>query len=103
MVWDVSASKSHICADPACTDQVHRAPGTGRRRVLAGLAAAGAATMLPMGSMFAQAPAPQRKLIDVHHHYFPPELKEAAQVHLDRTGGGRQLPMVTSWSPEKTL
>jgi 6-methylsalicylate decarboxylase len=104
MVWDVSASKSHVCADPTCTDQVHRArPGTGRRRVLAGLAAAGAATLLPAGALFAQAPAAKRNLIDVHHHYFPPELKAAAQAFLDRTGGGRQLPMVTGWTPEKTL
>lgn len=104
MVWDVSASRTHVCADPACADAAHAGRiDTTRRRILTGLAAAGATTLLPMGSLFGQTAPAQRKLIDVHHHYFPPQLKEALQDHMTRTSGARQLPMVTAWTPEKSL
>jgi len=104
MVWDVSGTRTHICSDPYCADRVHGARvDAGRRRLLTALAAAGASTLLPAGALFAQAPAVQRKLIDVHHHYYPPELKTVWQDYLTAHNQGRQLPPVEQWTPARTL
>jgi predicted TIM-barrel fold metal-dependent hydrolase len=73
------------------------------------LAAAGAsATMLlPGGRAFAQgapaAPAAVRRLIDVHHHFYPPELMTVMNAwqakHNQPPVGGP----IGAWTPERTL
>jgi predicted TIM-barrel fold metal-dependent hydrolase len=73
--------------------------GSSRRRFLSSLAAVGASALLP-GASLAQAPAaPKRPLIDVHHHFYPPEfLKAVAQF-----SGGGNPPSVLKWTPAVTL
>lgn len=72
-----------------------------RRRFLAGAAALGAGTMLTSGGLLAQAPA--GRVIDVHHHYFPPALKEAFVKYLTDTKQPPLPPFVANWTPQWTL
>lgn len=72
-----------------------------RRQFLTGLAAAGAATVVPTGELLAQAPTPHG-IIDTHHHFFAPEYKQAteefnSQFHIP------PIPLITSWTPEQSL
>ena len=72
-----------------------------RRRFLTGLAAAGAATILPSDALLAQ-PAAPRGVIDTHHHFYAPEYKQASdefnsQFHIP------PIPLITSWTPEQSL
>ena len=70
---------------------------TGRREILAGLAALGAGALLP-----AVAPAQDRpRRIDVHHHVYSPAWKEADLAWSQRKGEG--LPFTNGWTVEKTL
>ncbi len=66
------------------------------------LAATGAAAtmLLPGTRAVAQAPA-QRKLIDVHHHHYPPELIAVMNAWQAK----HSLPAVAPgfWTPEKSL
>jgi predicted TIM-barrel fold metal-dependent hydrolase len=71
-----------------------------RSNFLAGAGAA--ATMLLGGSgALAQSAAKPAPLIDIHHHYFPPELLTAMNAWQSK----RSLPPVpgTFWTPEKSL
>ena len=72
-----------------------------RRQFLAGLAASGAATLLPAGELVAQ-PAPPRGIIDTHHHFYAPEYKQASQ---DFNGQFHipPIPLTDSWTPEQSL
>ena len=72
-------------------DQIF-ATSTDRRAFLTGLAATGAAALIPG----AEAAAPKRYRIDVHHHLVPPGyLEEVAGVR--RAGGD------ANWSPELSI
>src|SRR6202522_2728396 len=66
------------------------------------LAATGAAAtmLLPGARAVAQAPA-QRRLIDVHHHHYPPELMAVMNAWQAK----HSLPPVSPafWTPEKSL
>ncbi len=80
--------------DGAISDQ-------GRRQFLTGLASAGAAVVLPSTQLFAQ-PAVPHGIIDTHHHFYPPEYKQAgdefgAQFHIP------PIPLTASWTPEQSL
>src|SRR5688572_28876813 len=67
-----------------------------RRRFLTSMAAAGAAAMLPgcAGTMSATDTA-RRPLIDVHHHFYPPEFLKAV--------GGGNPPAVQKWTPRASV
>ncbi len=66
-----------------------------RRRFIGSMAAAGAAAMLPSDFVTAQ---DRRPLIDVHHHFYPPEFNKAVGAF---SGG---LPPVTAkWTPAATI
>ncbi|HEY5348444.1 MAG TPA: amidohydrolase family protein [Candidatus Lustribacter sp.] len=65
-------------------------------------AAATATMLLPGAHAFAQAPA-RRRLIDIHHHYFPPELQTAMAGWQKKHNEPPVGPPVTTWTPEKTL
>ena len=83
----------------ALTDKMD---GTSRREFLTALGAvAGAATVsFAPGELLAQAasPAPKPVHIDVHHHFYPPEFRQA----VNDFGGGR-VPAVEAWTPQKSL
>jgi len=71
-----------------------------RRGFLSSLAAAGASSLIPGCSSLAQAPAaPKRPLIDVHHHFYPPEVLKA----VEQFSGGRRPPSVQRWTPAVTV
>ena len=70
-----------------------------RRQFLAGLAAAGAATMLTAPKVLGQAAG---KLIDTHHHFYPPAyLKRQMEWE-----GARKIPPfagVPDWTPSRAV
>src|SRR5437868_462311 len=66
-----------------------------RRSFLGGLAAAGATSMLPSDMAVDQA---RRPLIDVHHHYFPPEFLKANTAFT-----GNQSAVLANWTPAASL
>ncbi len=77
----------------------------GRRRFLAGLAAAAVAAVAPASRALAQAPAARPasgKRIDVHHHFLPPQhmKEEHERVNFGHSVGASQL---LSWSPSQSL
>lgn len=76
-----------------CQASIH---SNGRRKILGGLVAASAAAALPAGLVSAQAKAP---LIDVHHHFYPPEFLKAVAAF----SGGGNPPSVLKWTPAGTL
>ena len=63
-----AGAHAHDCA--CCTPRA-----TSRRRFLAGLGTIGAATMLPAPVVLGQ--GAKARLIDTHHHYYPPEYQKA--------------------------
>jgi 6-methylsalicylate decarboxylase len=72
-----------------------------RRQTLTALAAVGASALLPGGGVWAQ--AGKAKLIDTHHHYYPPELLASWDEFITRTHDVPQPPMVAHWTPQQTL
>ena len=72
-------------------DQPREGPRADRRTVVAGLAALGASTLLPLDAA-AQATAKRRR-IDVHHHFVPDEV----------IGSRRIVPPLKSWSLAASL
>jgi 6-methylsalicylate decarboxylase len=64
-----------------------------RRRLVAGIAAAGAAALLPP-QLWA---APSRSYIDVHHHVFPPEFLTVARAH------SISPAIIEQWTLQRTL
>jgi len=72
-----------------------------RRRFLGKLAIFGAGTVLP-GTAFSEqtaAFAAKRRLIDVHHHFFPPAFRAATSERY-RTG---ERAVVSEWTPQRAL
>jgi 6-methylsalicylate decarboxylase len=69
-----------------------------RRQFLAGLAAAGAATALPLA---AQAEKPRR--VDVHHHFFPPAYLAPLTDWAKHQGMGGLSPVQRDWTIERDL
>jgi predicted TIM-barrel fold metal-dependent hydrolase len=78
-------------------------PSHSRSNFLAA-AAASATMLLPGGRAFAQgAPAATRRLIDIHHHYFPAELLTVMNAWQAKHGQRPIGPPISTWTPEKTL
>ncbi len=77
------------CTGPCC--------GLSRRGFLAGLAAAGAALGASATGIAPARAQTKRRVIDVHHHYFPDAFKQSS----GRTG--RLPPFVQKWSPAMML
>ncbi|HEV2575276.1 amidohydrolase family protein [Methylocella sp. CPCC 101449] len=85
----VGADDPVVCTGPCC--------GVSRRGFLASFAAAGAATALPTSSFAQTTPAPKRRVIDVHHHYFPDVFKQSSARE------GPLPPFVRDWSPQRMI
>jgi len=85
----VGADDSVLCTGPCC--------GVSRRGFLASFAAAGAATALPTSSFAQTTPATKRRVIDVHHHYFPDVFKQSSARE------GPLPPFVRDWSPQRMI
>ena len=66
-----------------------------RRQFLGSMAAAGAAACLPAGLVSAQQ---KRPLIDLHHHFYPPEFLKAVTAF-----AGGNAPSVLKWTPAGTI
>jgi 6-methylsalicylate decarboxylase len=84
--------------------QLHHCPacGTGRRsrrEVIAGLGAAAAFSMLPAGTSSGQASA---KLIDTHHHFYPPGYLKAWMEWEDQHKVPH-YPVMAEWTPAKAV
>lgn len=77
--------------------------GISRRRWLCGVAAVGASAALPAKGVWAQTPAANGRLIDIHHHYYPPEIIGGWQGYMNRHGGGNLSPGVAHWTPQASL
>jgi 6-methylsalicylate decarboxylase len=70
-----------------------------RRQFLAGLGAVGAATMLPASAVLSQATP---KLIDTHHHFYPPSYLQMSK----EWEGARKIPPfpgVFDWTPARSI
>ena len=90
---DASTENSPACAGPCCLPS--------RRGFLRGAAAAATVAAAPT-RLFAQAappqPAPARPLIDIHHHFYPPEMKAAMT-----DGRSNLAPMFRDWTVQTAL
>src|SRR5262247_1640992 len=74
-------------------------PVTTRRGFLAGLGAIGACGALRSASAAEAVDEPGPRLIDVHHHVFPPDfLKTALDTYISQNRA-----VVAGWTPERTL
>jgi predicted TIM-barrel fold metal-dependent hydrolase len=70
------------------------------------LAAAGAAAtmLLPGARALAQGtPSAPRRLIDIHHHFYPPELLSVMNAWQAKHNQPPLGPPITTWTPERTL
>jgi 6-methylsalicylate decarboxylase len=76
-------------------------PGIGRRQLLTGAAALAAAAALPRSGRAAE-PAKLR-LIDTHHHYYPPEIIRAWSDYAARRGEAKLQANVLQWTPSESL
>lgn len=85
---DASTSTAD-CTGPCC--------GLSRRSFLRGFAAAGAAVAAPHVSMGPAKAQEKRRVIDVHHHFFPDAFKESSGRD------GALPPFVKNWSPKMML
>jgi predicted TIM-barrel fold metal-dependent hydrolase len=73
----------------------------GRREFLtAGLAAAAA---LPARHVFAQAPKPAAKRIDVHHHFLPPPYMKEEHERINFGHDNVSASQMLTWSPTQSL
>lgn len=79
----------------ACGCAIHQ--GTARRQFLRGAAALGAAAALP--GCTSMAIGSKGPVIDVHHHYYPPELLAAVR----QATGSAGPPSVLKWTPAVTV
>jgi 6-methylsalicylate decarboxylase len=79
----------------------------GRRRFIAGIAAAGVGSFAsPFASSLLSAQTravPTSGLIDVHHHIVPPFYLAENRDRIVAAGGGRINPAYLSWTPEQSL
>jgi len=88
----VGADETIACSGPCC--------GVSRRGFFKTFAAAGAASAIPAVSLPAfaqQPPAGKRRVIDVHHHYFPQAFKDSSGRE------GPLPPFVRDWSSARML
>ena len=83
------------------SDRQEAAGPLSRRRVIGSLAALGAGAALPLRAQ--PAGRPKRRLIDVHHHFFPPALLAAFEAYNTRHQQPQQAPFVLNWTPARTL
>jgi predicted TIM-barrel fold metal-dependent hydrolase len=93
------AGKMLSPACQCCATQPFAAVPVSRRQLLGGLAAAGAAAVLPAPAAFAQS-APT--IIDTHHHYYPP----AYQKGWEDWDAARKIPAfpgVAGWTPSRSI
>jgi predicted TIM-barrel fold metal-dependent hydrolase len=65
--------------------------------------AAGATMLLPSVRALAQSAPAQRRLIDIHHHYYPPELLSVMAAWQTKHNQPPLAPPIAAWTPEKTL
>lgn len=89
----LAGAHAHGCA-------CHAQQATSRRRFLAGLGTIGAATMLPVPIVLGQ--GADARLIDTHHHYYPPEYQKAWLEWEDK----RKIPHFATqvgWTREKAI
>jgi 6-methylsalicylate decarboxylase len=75
--------------------------GCSRREFIAGISALSAGLMLPRWSSAAGASrtTADRRIIDVHRHFFPPEFVAAAMEKYR----ARERTIVSEWTPERAL
>ncbi|HXP93584.1 MAG TPA: amidohydrolase family protein [Candidatus Binatia bacterium] len=73
-----------------------------RRRLVTSLAALGTSAILPEGGASAQT-APARRMIDVHHHFYPPTYRDALVEFAQKNPGNGVPPFVRTWTPARTL
>ena len=68
-------------------------------------AAASATMLLPGGRAFAQAtpPLPKKRLIDIHHHFYPPELIAVTNAWQAKHGLPPVGALFTGLTPEKSI
>jgi 6-methylsalicylate decarboxylase len=76
--------------------------GASRRDFLAGLMAAGAASMIPTGALHAAPAAKHHGVIDVHHHFWAPEYLKV-QNDWSAAHHVRPYAAMEKWTPEVSL
>jgi hypothetical protein len=81
-------------------DWQQRQPFASRRAMLAGCAALGVAAMVP-SAIRAQASGP--RLIDTHHHIYPPDYVGPNLDRLLKDASALPASAYTSWTPQSAL
>jgi predicted TIM-barrel fold metal-dependent hydrolase len=77
--------------------------GPSRRDVLAMMGAAGAGVVLAAGKSVAQSPAAAPRIIDVHHHIYPPEYTKKNVARFVADAPSTTADLFTSWTPHTSL
>jgi predicted TIM-barrel fold metal-dependent hydrolase len=77
------------------------ANGIARRQLLGGVAGLAAAASL--SRLGRAAPPASPRLIDTHHHYYPPEIIRAWSDYAGQHGGGKLQANVLQWTPATSL
>jgi len=97
----LQCGNAQVGHDPSCGCQTSLSTWTpSRRRLLAGATALGAASILPAGTVRGQ--GTQGKVIDTHHHFYPPDYQKAWLDWED----ARKIPHFANqvgWSREKAV
>ena len=73
-----------------------------RRQVLAGIGAATAASLLPAAAS-GEIASPATRIIDVHHHLYPPRYLADNFAHIVKDIGPVAASIATKWSPDNAI
>jgi hypothetical protein len=77
--------------------------GPSRRDVLAMMGAVGAGVVLAPGESVAQFPATGPRIIDMHHHIYPPEYVKKNVARFVADAPSTTADLFTSWTPHTSL
>jgi len=77
--------------------------GPSRREVLAMVGAVGAGVVLTSGESMAQTPATAPRIIDTHHHIYPPEYTKRNLSRIVGDAPSTNAAFYTGWTPRASL
>lgn len=81
----------------------HAGDGLSRREVLAMAGAAGAGIALASGELIAQSSSVSPRIIDTHHHIYPPGYTKRNLDRIVADAAGTPASVYTTWTPRTSL
>ncbi len=96
------------CLPHSTNETRERSPHAGsrrlsRREILATAGAVGAGVALGSAELIAQVPAPSLRIIDTHHHIYPPEYTKRNLDRIVADAPTTNAAFYTGWSPHTSL